>query len=564
MIAKYLRILASSVMAATLAAGAPGSLWAQRDRSDVPTKTPIKHVIVLFQENISFDHYFGTYPYAANPENEPQFRPDPATPRANNLLSGGLLTNNPNTTQPFRLDRSCPLTSDQSHSYTPEQKAFDHGLMDAFQQNTGTAGTACLNPAATPAVVTTAGVVMGYYDGNTVTAMWNWAQHYALSDNFSGTMFGPSTVGVLNLVAGSTTNLTITGESSASGTIASAGSVSNTTLDTISGTLIGDVDAGFDDCSKNSTHGTTTNPNIGILLNGKSITWGWFQGGFAPTSLYNGTTVTKSVCGSESSDSATGLSDVADYVSHHNGFAYNISTANQHHLPPTGPVGTTDQANHEYDLSLFLSAISDGTLPSVSFVKAKAFQNGHPGNSTPLDEQTWLVTAVNAIEDSKYWDDTAIFITYDDSDGWYDHQMDTIVNQSDSPGDDFISATSTGVGTCGTTPEGGAPGRCGYGPRLPLLVISKYARSNYIDHRMTDQSSIIRFIEDNWSLGRLGGDSTDVKAGSLLGMFDFDHSADRLTLDPNTGEPVGQGFGGFGSDGGSGRFGGFDDFGFSH
>jgi phospholipase C len=559
MITKYLRILASSVMAATLAAGAPGSLWAQPDRFDVPTKTPIKHVVVLFQENISFDHYFGTYPYAANPESEPQFRPDPATPRANNLLSGGLLTNNPNTTQPFRLDRSCPLTSDQSHSYTPEQKSFDHGLMDAFQQNTGTAGTACLNPAATPAVVTTAGVVMGYYDGNTVTAMWNWAQHYALSDNFYGTMFGPSTVGVLNLVGGSTTSMTITGESSAVGTLAPDGGTANSTKTATSGTLIGDVDAGFDDCSTKSTHGTTTDPNIGILLSGQNIPWGWFQGGFAPTTPYNAMTGTAAACALESSDSATGLSDITDYVSHHNGFAYNAKTANPHHLPPTGPVGFTDQANHGYDLSLFLSAISDGTLPSVSFVKAKAFQNGHPGNSTPLDEQTWLVTAVNAIENSKYWDDTAIFITYDDSDGWYDHQMDTVVNQSSSPNDDDLSAP----GACGTTPTTGSaanePGRCGYGPRLPLLVISKYARSNYIDHRMTDQSSIIRFIEDNWSLGRLGGDSTDVKAGSVLGMFDFDHSADKLTLDPSTGEPEDRGFGGFGSDGG---FGGFDDFGF--
>ena len=139
-----------------------------------------------------------------------------------------------------------------------------------------------------------------------------------------------------------------------------------------------------------------------------------------------------------SSDSATGLSNVTDYVSHHNGFAYNINTANPHHLPPTGPVGYTDQANHQYDLSLFLSAITDGNLPSVTFVKAKKFQNGHPGNSTPLDEQTWLVTAVNAIENSKYWDDTAIFITYDDSDGWYDHQMDTVVNQSSSANDDDL------------------------------------------------------------------------------------------------------------------------------
>jgi phospholipase C len=545
MIAKYLRMSASVLTAMTLAIGGPGSLWADSKRYDPPTNTPIKHIIVLFQENISFDHYFGTYPYATNPEGEPQFYPDPHTPRANNLLSGGLLTNNPNTTQPFRLDRSCPLTSDQNHSYTPEQKSFDHGLMDMFVQDTGTAGTSCLDVTSGP------GIVMGYYDGNTTTAMWNWAQHYAMSDNFYGTMFGPSTVGVLNLVAGTTSNVTITGESSASGTIAGGGPTS--------GTLIGDIDAGYDDCSTKSTHGTTTDPNIGILLNAKSITWGWFQGGFAPTSLYNGTTVTKSVCASESSNSATGLSDVTDYVSHHNGFAYNALTANPHHLPPTGPVGYTDQANHGYDLSLFLSAISDGTLPSVSFVKAKAFQNGHPGNSTPLDEQTWLATAVNAIENSKYWDDTAIIITYDDSDGWYDHQMDTVVNQSSSSADDDLSAP----GACGTTPTGGAPGRCGYGPRLPLLVISKWARVNYIDSRMTDQSSVIRFIEDNWGVGRLGGDSNDVKAGSLLGMFDFDHAAKKVIVDTGTGEPVDQepGFGGFGGFDAFG-FGGYSAFGF--
>ncbi len=517
------RRLAAPLLAMALAVAVPTSEKAQDASLTGPTATPIKHVVVLFQENISFDHYFGTYPYASNPEGEPEFHPDPLTPRANNLLSGGLLDQNPNTTQPFRLDRTCPLTSDQNHDYTPEQKAFDHGLMDAFVQNTGKSGTNCTD------VTTGTGIVMGYYDGNTVTAMWNWAQHYALSDNFYGTMFGPSSVGVLNLVAGSTTNMTITGESSADGTIAGGST---------SGTLIGDVDAGYDDCSTSSTHGTTATPNIGVLLNGKNITWGWFQGGFAPTSLYNGTTILKSVCGSESSDAATGLSDISDYVSHHNGFAFNSLTANPHHLPPTRPVGYTDQANHGYDLSLFLSAITNGTLPSVSFVKAKAFQNGHPGNSTPLDEQTWLVTAVNAIENSKYWDDTVVFITYDDSDGWYDHQMDTVVNQSDSSNpsgpDDYLSAP----GACGTTPSGGAPGRCGYGPRLPLVVISKYAKSNYIDHRMADQSSVIRFIEDNWNLGRLGGDSTDAKAGSLFGMFDFDHHAIRMTLDPSTGQMV--------------------------
>src|ERR1700721_4720068 len=70
--------------------------------------TPIQHVIVIFGENISFDHYFATYPHATNPEGEPQFHAKAHTPRANNLLSGGLLTENPNSTQPFRMDPGVP------------------------------------------------------------------------------------------------------------------------------------------------------------------------------------------------------------------------------------------------------------------------------------------------------------------------------------------------------------------------------------------------------------------------------------------------------------------------
>jgi phospholipase C len=111
-----------------------------------------------------------------------------------------------------------------------------------------------------------------------------------------------------------------------------------------------------------------------------------------------------------------------------------------------------------------------------------------------------------------------------------------VVSQSDSAGDDAL----TGVGTCGATPTGGTPGRCGYGPRLPLIVISPYAKHNYVDHRLTDQSSIVRFIEDNWDLGRIGNGSLDVKAGTLNGFFDFDDKPKNhaLILDPSTGEPI--------------------------
>ncbi len=103
------------------------------------TATPIKHLVVIFQENVSFDHYFATYPYATNPAGEPAFTALPNTPSVNGLV-GTLSMVNPNlnpangagATNPFRLDRSQAATADQDHDYTPEQLAFDGGLMDLF------------------------------------------------------------------------------------------------------------------------------------------------------------------------------------------------------------------------------------------------------------------------------------------------------------------------------------------------------------------------------------------------------------------------------------------------
>jgi phospholipase C len=126
------------------------------------------------------------------------------------------------------------------------------------------------------------------------------------------------------------------------------------------------------------------------------------------------------------------------------------------------------------------------------------------------------------------------------------------VNQSGLAGGADDQLTNSGFcGTASPAPE--IQGRCGYGPRQPLLVISPYAKANYVDHGITDQSSILRFIEDNWNLGRISG-SNDAKAGTLNNMFDFDedHNRERsyqgndriLLLNPTTGQPVG----GFGDD----------------
>jgi phospholipase C len=495
--------------------------------------TPIKHVVVIFDENISFDHYFGTYPHALNPPGEPSFTALPGTPGVNGL-NDGLLTNNPNEYQPQRLDPSQALTCDQNHGYAAEQEAFDGGLMDKFVQKT--TGSGCTQSTTLDSSsYGPAGIVMDYYDGNTVTGLWNLAQHFSLNDNSYSTQFGPSSPGAINLISGQT-----------NGAEAHGGTSSNIA----NGTLFGDGEPYYDQCSNSTTplnaNGTPggvtvsmTGQNIGDLMNAKNVTWGWFQGGFAPSEVKEG----RAVCGTAHKN--IGGASVTDYVEHHEPFQYYASTSNPDHVAPSSisqvglsdPAGTpADEAvNHQYDISLFDQALQQGDLPQVSFLKPPAYENGHAGNSDPLDEQRFLVDTIDEIEQSSYWPNTAIVIAYDDSDGWYDHQIGPIVRSSQ----DTIDSLN-GPGKCGSASSPPAQNdRCGVGPRMPLLVISPYARSDYVDGTFTEQASITQFIEDNWNLGRIGNGSADATAGTLDNMFDFEPGAPRspaVILNDTTGE----------------------------
>jgi phospholipase C len=486
----------------------PATLHAQ-----ATTTTPIKHVVVIFQENVSFDHYFATYPQAANLPGEPAWSAAPNTPSVNGL-NGPLLTDNPNSTAPFRLTRAQAVTCDQDHNYNDEQKAFNGGLMNKFPEAVGV-GSTTASPC--PDFGNGKNLTMGYYDGNTVTAFWNYAQHYAMSDNSFNTTFGPSTPGALNLVSGQTNGATVT-SGSAAGNV-SGGSVSGDPRPSLA----------LDDCTiASKTLVTMSGKNVGDLLNAKNLTWGWFQGGFKPSSRNADGTA---VCAT-AHNNISGASAGTDYIPHHQPFQYYPQTANPHHMPPlsAGNVGLNDQANHQYDLSDFFTALAAGNLPAVSYLKAAAYQDGHAGYSDPLDEQTFVVNTINTLMQSPFWGSTAIILAYDDSDGFYDHVIGPILNQS-STSDDFLN----GAGSCGNGAASVYQGRCGYGPRLPLLVISPYAKTNYVDHTVTDQSSILRFIEDNWNLGRIGNGSADAYAGPLQGMFNFGATAPAMLLDPSTG-----------------------------
>jgi phospholipase C len=496
------------------------------------TTTPIHHLVVIFQENISFDHYFATYPNALNPLGEPAFTPLPNTPGVNGLTQG-LQNQNPNLTSvgnadgaanPFRLSRSQAATADQNHNYGPEQAAHHGGLMDLFPAKVGVAGVA-------GSATLNTSLNMGYFDGNTVTAMWNYAQRFAMSDNSFDTNYGPSTPGALNLISGQTHG--VTGNINGTGSVVDAGD----------GTLsaIGDADPVGDVCS--TTTGelySLSGTNIGDLLNAENVTWGFFTQGFDLT-VTNANATTG--CARSTTSLVTNMNK-ADYIPHHEPFQFYKSTANPTHARPKSisGIGSTDAANHQYDVHDFYDAINAGNYPAVSFLKAPGYQDGHAGYSDPLDEQAFIVHVINFLQNSSDWQHTAVVIMYDDSDGWYDHQMPPIVNQSSSSADLLTGNGACGDGSSALPGVGStahAQGRCGYGPRLPMLVISPWSKQNFVDHTITDQTSVIRFVEDNWLNGeRIGNGSFDTLSNSIANMFDFasNPNTNKLILDETSGQ----------------------------
>jgi phospholipase C len=459
---------------------------------------------------------------------------------------------------------------------------------------------------------------MNYYDGNTTTALWNYAQRYSMSDNSYGSTFGPSSPGAINLASGDTGGVDM-GHTANNPSIATAASPNaDLTPDGIGGySLTSDAQPYWDDCSTRDAV-AMSGKNIGDELNDAGLSWGWFEGGFRPTTSFADAASATGHAGQPTStfipdefknggfnssvphSSNQGICNAVhpvgaglqspltagtgqygykdDYIAHHEPFQYYASTANPHHVTlPTNPqgdvplkalrtVGTDTQSyvdgrpqfdtpNHQYDTSDFdrlVAGIDRGdlppsTLPAVSFLKAPGYQDGHAAYSDPIDEQEFVVNEINALQKTPDWKNTAVIVAYDDSDGWYDHAYSGVTNPSTS-----VADALTGAGMCGTgTPLAGEQGRCGYGPRLPFLVISPWARANAVDHTLTDQASIIRFVEDNWGLPRISG-SFDGVAGSLDGLFDFSgrnkngndpygHAPNKgqFLLDPTTGQPLG-------------------------
>ncbi len=522
------------------------------------TTTPIKHIIVIFQENNSFDHYFGTYPHATNPTGESQFIPAKTTSHVNNLeWPNDLLKNNPNKYLPQRIGPHQGKICSPLHEYTVEQKSYNGGKMDKFVENDGS--TSLDSALAACNIGKDNNLVMDYYDGNTVTALWNYAQHFAMSDHFYQSTFGESTPQHMNLISGNVHGAICvevyidtgkeTGKKLDNCSVEKdTGNGKKRTIPAVAGgTMISNVDPEYDVCSgakpaaSTATAATPTaignaiapkigykiemkGQNIGDLLTKNHISWGWFSGGFKlPTTG-----------GCDNREEHSGLKDYYPDVAP---FQYYAQTSNKDHKLPTAKIGDTDQANHQYGLSDFWKSVNAGYMPDVSFIKAPTYQDGHPGISNPLAEQTFLVNTINSIEKSKQWPNTAIILTWDDSGGFYDHLMPPIISKSNDPKNDELYGP---IILCNPSPAEKITqnDKCGYGPRIPMLIISPYAKENFIEYnKSTDFTSILKFIEDNWNLGRIWGGSLDAKAQSLDNMFDFkSQHISPLILNPSTGE----------------------------
>jgi phospholipase C len=658
---KWTRRLALVVAAAAAAGLAATAHAAVRGGGDgdgggfrSATRTPIQHVVVIFQENVSFDHYFATYPNAANTDGQP-FVAAPHTPAVDGLTpatassippslrhSADLTATNPNSSLPIRLASSPDgpggngngqLTCDQDHNYSDEQQSFDGGLMDQFVQSVGTDGGSHIpafagNPLAP---LCNPNTVMDYYDGNSTTALWNYAQRYSMSDNSYDTEFGPSAPGAIDLASGNTGGVDTAHMVNAPTVATSAAPNADITADGLGGySLTSDAQPYWDDCSTRDAV-ALKGTNIGDELNTAGLSWGWFEGGFRPSESFTAGLAAVGASGQPTStfipdqfknagfaalvphSSNQGLCDTVhpvgtafgatiasapwgykdDYIPHHEPFEYYASTANPHHLSiPTDASGNDTVAglqtvgndtqsyvggvpqfntpNHNYDTSDFdqlVAAIAAhklpaSALPAVTFLKAPGYEDGHAAYSDPADEQAWLVKEINALQQTPDWSSTAVFVNYDDSDGWYDHVYSGVVNPSASVADNLthttlgkISATNPTSGLCGTVSATSVPlaneqARCGFSSRLPMLLISPWAKFNDVDHNLSDQASIINFVEYNWRLPAIPGsfdqalaqqDKAEHIKFDLAGMFDFRRDENHFALrdfpfDPVTGQ----------------------------
>jgi phospholipase C len=365
-------LISASALLATVAQGSPQG------------GSPIKHVVILVEENHTFDNYFGTYP-GANGLNGSRALP---------LYAGA-----PPSVAPFHL-RGTTLSQDLCHNWACAHKAYSNGKMDGFVLAAGS------------------NLTMGYFDHNQIPYYWDYASQYVLLDNFYSAVMASSLPNHLYLVAGQSGGLT--------------GAASGGRINFTSGLVY------------NSTFHFKP---IFDQLDAQNITWKYYAGGHYYLNNWNP------------------VPAFSEYKSN------------------------TAWSKNLEDPSRFAADVKAGQLASVVWRMPQSdSESEHPPYDVSAGQRA-VVSAINAVMQSKYWNSTAIFLTFDDYGGWYDHVPPPQV-------DGF-----------------------GYGFRVPCLVISPYARQGMVDHAQGDLTSLLKFVETVFSLRSLS--TRDAAAGNMMEAFDF-------------------------------------------
>ena len=458
-------IAALAVLAMVIAPGAQGGSSSVASAAPRAGLEKINHVIVLYEENHSFDNLYGMYPNAngilnATPAQKLQVdkqgkpyellpsplsapvnlvrSPDPRFPALNN--------------QPFLFDNfvsAADKTGDMIHAYYREQYQIDGGKMDKFAAWSDGAGLA-----------------MGYWDV-TGMALYELSKQFTVDDNFFHAAFGGSFLNHFWLVCACTPVW--------SGAPALADMMSIPFPDDADHLQDKNISPdGFvinTSFTVNNPHPATvaadhlvpnqTLPNIGDRLSDAGVSWAWYAGGW--------------------NDALAGNADPL-FQYHHHPFAYFANYAD----------GTQAKAEHLKDTNDFFAALNGGSLPAVSFVKLLGPDNEHPGYANISQGEEAAARLVQAVQASQYWQDTVIIVTYDEHGGSWDHVAPPVVD------------------------------KWGPGLRVPTILISPFARKGYVDDASYDTTAILKLIENRWNLAPLS--SRDAAQGDLLSSFDFNQT----------------------------------------
>ncbi len=424
-----------------------------------PALERIKHVIVIYQENWSFDGLFGRFPGAsglANAEGttrqvDKNGRPYATLPPALDntkrppVADPRIPTNLP--VAPFDLRLYVPpdqKAGNPLHRFYQQQYQINSGKMDGFVA-WGNVG----------------GLVMSYYDA-TDLPLGKLAQEYVLAENFFHAAFGGSLLNHMWLVCACTpawpeapadlrAQLDANGVLVKDGEVSPDGYVVNTayTVNQPHPSRISD---------RRHLMPNLTLPTIGDRLSERGVSWAWYAGGW--------------------NDALAGRPHPI-FQYHHQPFAYFARYAD----------GTPAKARHLRDEEDFLKDLREGRLPAVSFIKPLGPDNEHPGYADLLRGQEHVVQLVRAVMASRYWAETAIIITYDENGGRWDHVPPPVVD------------------------------RWGPGTRVPTVIVSPHAKRRFVDHTLYDTTSILKLIETRWNLRTLG--TRDAAANGVLNAFDF-------------------------------------------